>query len=526
MPEGSHLPPDGENRDHNRDKQDRGRGQVPPNRNAGEVSRLLYVAEQFECIHQAGEPFVRFTEDGAYKTQPAHKDHIGPVLTDWYEDTFSEQPSPRAVELIASKIARRCIRRGVHQMVSYRSAPLYECSDYPDRLTGVCLDLGDNTWAAIKVDAAGVHCLDKSPVPLRRHQGMLAIPPPLEPEDWDTSIFQRLQAVAPLPDQDSQWVRLAFLLTSIWPLPPYPVLKLVGPPVSGKTFHARVLRRIIDPIETGIRGLDRDEEAMLRIANTEWLVVLDNVDIVPPWLSSVLCRLSTGAGQKLRTMYADTVGGYRLAKPVIITSLRDELLRADLMSRSLVINLPDPEGRPCWDDHEAMAKLERELPSILHGLYDLLRTVLAAPERTPVGAGSRLTSVNRIMAEVEDQLGFSPGTWDRVLQRNQAEMYNSKLEETPTYVELMAQMLKEREQSIYDSRGELTYYWEGTISDLLKLLNVMAKREDRDTSDWPASPNRFSRELRSSSDALKSYGLLIDWTKQQRLQRIIRVSRI
>jgi hypothetical protein len=264
---------------------------------------------------------------------------------------------------------------------------------------------------------------------------------------------------------------------------------------------------------------------MLRIANTERLVVLDNVDIVPPWLSSVLCRLSTGAGQKLRTMYADTVGGYRLAKPVIITSLRDELLRADLMSRSLVINLPDPEGRPCWDDHEAMAKLERELPFVLHGLYDLLRTVLAAPERTPVGAGSRLTSVNRIMAEVEDQLGFSPGTWDRVLFRNQAEMYKSKLEETPTYVELIAQMLKEKEQAVYDSRGELICYWEGTISDLLKLLNAMAKREDHNTSGWPTSPNAFSHELRLSVDALKNYGILIEWQERTKLRRIIRVSR-
>ena len=41
-------------------------------------------------------------------------------------------------------------------------------------------------------------------------------------------------------------------------------------------------------------------------ANNGWVVALDNISYLPPWLSDALCRLSTGGGFATRTCMRTT----------------------------------------------------------------------------------------------------------------------------------------------------------------------------------------------------------------------------
>ena len=54
------------------------------------------------------------------------------------------------------------------------------------------------------------------------------------------------------------------------------------------------------------------------------LPFFDNLSEMKKWLSDALCRMSTGAAQERRTLYADQDLTNLLCKcPVILTSIRD-----------------------------------------------------------------------------------------------------------------------------------------------------------------------------------------------------------
>jgi hypothetical protein len=124
------------------------------------------------------------------------------------------------------------------------------------------LDLVDETWRAVEIDAAGWRVVDRPPVRFRRASGMkpLAIP------EKGGSIELLRSFVNVQSDADFVLV-VAWLQACLRHCGPYPVLVLAGEQGSTKSTLSGILRALVDPNTAPLRALPR-EDRDLSIAAT------------------------------------------------------------------------------------------------------------------------------------------------------------------------------------------------------------------------------------------------------------------
>lgn len=488
----------------------RGHGRV------SETAQLYMLTQRFECFHDGGQPYVRWKErDGVLVTAPARERRIGAVLTEWYEQEYREHPAVRLVESVSRSVVIDCSRSGPQRTVCYRSS---WCEPEEDgEPPGIAYDLGNRTWGAMVVSPDAIEYREPSPVPFRRPKGMLELPSALPPPEGDTrSAMDILQDIAPLPDTDSELIRLAFILSSMWPAGPYPILKLVGPTNCGKTLHASIIRMIVDPCQSYRRGYGKDEESLIAAAADEKVVLIDNVSEHISWLPGALCRLTTGTGSKRRNHYEDDLSDIVACTAVMLTSVEDTLLSPEIVSRSLLIELPAIGGIERWSESWVLSRLEEEMPYLLYRLFELLQLALCAPRLRSYN--SRFESLYRIMQAVEPALGLYPGSWQRAHRRDTSDMHNTVLRSLPPYLDALRSILT-------DAEDHGKSYWEGTIGDLLVTINRNSPDIAVKGTDWPRSTKALGTQLRSSRDSLLDLGFEISEPRKSRTGYIVRISR-
>ncbi len=161
------------------------------------------------------------------------------------------------------------------------------------------LDLGNDNFDAVEINADGWQVLGNPPVRFLRPSGMMALP---RPERGGS--IEELRSVLNVGEDDFQLL-VAWLIGALRPNGPYPVLILSGRQGSAKTTSARFLRSLVDPNRAIARALPRSERDLAISAQSNWVITLDNVSSLAPWLSDALCRISTEGAFSTRKLYTD-----------------------------------------------------------------------------------------------------------------------------------------------------------------------------------------------------------------------------
>ena len=159
---------------------------------------------------------------------------------------------------------------------------------------------------------------------------------------------------------------------------------------------------LLDPSPVPVRKPPRDMESWVTMAAGSWVVALDNLSDIPPWLSDSLCRASTGDGDVRRRLYTD--GDYAVfafRRCIIFNGIDVGALATDLADRTLPLTLdPIPESdrkdeKTFWSDWDtAHPKL---LGAILSLASDVLRRLPEISlEKTP-----RMADYAQVLAAVD-----------------------------------------------------------------------------------------------------------------------------
>lgn len=163
----------------------------------------------------------------------------------------------------------------------------------------IYLDLCNSNWQVVQITPQGWGVIDEPPVRFRRSRGMLALPAP-EPG----GNVEQLHAFLNL-DECSWQLVVSWLIGTLRPRGPYPILVLFAEQGSGKSTTGRLLRELVDPNAAPLRAEPNDCRDLMIAANNSWCLAYDNLSHVPSWLSDALCRLSTGGGFATRELYTD-----------------------------------------------------------------------------------------------------------------------------------------------------------------------------------------------------------------------------
>jgi hypothetical protein len=310
---------------------------------------------------------------------------------------------------------------------------------------------------------------------------------------------------------------LGWILGTFMPKGPYPVLALYGEQSSGKTTTSRGLRSLTDPHSTPLRSLPKEERNLAIAAQNNWVLGLDNVSDVSPYISDALSQISTGGGFGVRRLYTnDDEMLISVTRPVLLNGIASEMIsRPDLLNRTLLVWLPSVEESR-KTEAAVEGELEQERPRIVGALLHAVSAGLRNAAKVNLGCLGHLPRMVDFAKWVEGcgrTLGWKTGEFTRVYAAEEKRSSVDALSLWPVLEPLMTVILK--------AGG----HWEGIPTKLLTELNAVRPKPVQSGPDgWPRTPKGLSSQLRRYMPGLRLLGIKVTFSERTRMGHPVRIS--
>jgi len=245
------------------------------------------------------------------------------LLRIYYVDTH-ESPGGQVIRAATELFEARALFDGEEHPVHLRVA------EYKGKLY---LDLCDRSWRAVEIDDEGWRVVDRPPAKFRRSRGSQPLP---EPEPGGS--LAELRAF--LNVDHHGWILIrAFLVATLRPGFPLPILVAKGEQGAGKSTACRVISSLIDPRTSALRGVPREVRDLTAAARNSWLVCFDNLSRLPEELADAACRLATGGGFGGRELYSDHDEAiFDATRPLVFNAIPElGTARPDFLDRTLIV---------------------------------------------------------------------------------------------------------------------------------------------------------------------------------------------
>jgi hypothetical protein len=229
---------------------------------------LLDLAQTAELFHAPdGTGFADLDINGHRETWPIRSKGFRRWLARrFYEETGgapSSEASQSALNVIEAKAHFDAAERVVHVRVGGLDERLY-------------LDLGEATWRAVEIDAAGWRVIDNPPVRFRRAAGMKPLPVPVA-----GGSIEVLRSFLNVKTNTDFVLVVAWALAALRDRGPYPVIVLSGEQGSAKSTFCAILRALLDPNTAPLRALPREDRDLFIAASNGHVLAFDNVSVLP-----------------------------------------------------------------------------------------------------------------------------------------------------------------------------------------------------------------------------------------------------
>jgi len=301
-----------------------------------QAEKLIALASEAQLFHAAdGTPYADIFVDGHRETWRLYLTGFRRWLKRRYHATEREGGAPNAEAMSAAL--------GMLEAHAHYDGPEREVSVRVGGLDGkVYLDLCELSWRAVEIDETGWRIIGAPPVRFRRTSGMHPLPTPLRGGSVDS-----LKRFLNVKSEDDFVLAVSWILAAFRSCGPYPVLALAGEHGSAKSTFSWILRALIDPNTAPLRALPREDRDLFIAACNGHVIAFDNISGLPAWISDTLCRLATGAGFAVRSLYTnDEETLFDAARPIILNGIEDVVIRQDLADRALFLTLEAyPEGQ-------------------------------------------------------------------------------------------------------------------------------------------------------------------------------------
>ncbi len=359
----------------------------------------------------------------------------------------------------------------------------------------VYIDLADADWRAIEVTAAGWRVVSNPPVAFLRSRGMR----PLSYPEHGGSL-QDLQELVNLRPNDFK-LFMAWLLSTLRPAGPFPILCLNGEQGSCKTTLARMARRLIDPNIADTRTSPKDETDLLVAARNGWIINLDNLSKIKDWLSDALCRIATGGGFGARQLYTNTDEVlFEAKRPIIVNGIPTLATRPDLGDRCFVLILPTMPRHNRITESTFWGRFDDRAGRVLGVLLDCVAQALQGEAAVRAHALEHKIELPRMadaalwVEAAAPALGWKSGEVLSLILENQAEV-QKHIADADLVAMAVQLFMKDRDS------------WEGTSTELLNDLAKVMTDEQRRDREWPKAANSFSNKLRTAAPGIRMTGL-------------------
>jgi hypothetical protein len=357
---------------------------------------------------------------------------------------------------------------------------------------GLWLDLGDTTGRAVLISRTGWRIIGRPPMLFKRTT--LNGPLPEPDTDGDLGELWELLNVS----EDDRPLLIAALVSALFLKMPHPVIAFMGEAGTGKTTTEKIVVSVIDPGPVPVRKPPRDPDSWVTAAAGSWMVALDNLSEIRPWLSDSICRAVTGDGDVRRKLYTDgdhSVFAFR--RCVCLNGIDWGATRGDLGERMLPITLERiPESRRLTEDQIWPAWEERH-SRILGALLDVAVNILAELPSVELDCKPRMADYAKILHTVDIVLGTNG--LDHYIAK-QSSLAADSLSGDP-FSAALAMMHDE---------------FHGTSAALLHRLTP-----ENPTRDWPKQAREVTALVRRAAPALIKLGWRVEDDGARNHQKVL-----
>ena len=445
------------------------------------AARLVGMAQERYLlgVSEDGEPF------GADRTRP----HLAMLLrggrtglrADLAARYFTETGAAAGGQaltdstLILEGLAATQTPERLHLRVADHQGTIYIDTGRQD---GQVIRIGNGQWTMT------------SAAPVRFLRTKLTGAMPLPPPDGDLARLWDFINVA----AEDRPVLLAVLVAALVQCDvPHPVLALFAEQGSAKSTTTHMLVDLIDPSTVALRQAPRDTEQWVTAASGSWVVALDNLSAIPPWLSDSLCRAATGDGNVKRALYTDAdLAVVKFRRCVIVNGIDVGAVRPDLAERLAAVELRRIDRHRRRPEATMRQEWELALPGILGGLLDLAATVHRRLETISVIEPPRMADFGRTLAAVDEALATDG--LRRYMSR--ADQLSEDSLSADPFIERLRMQTRE---PIVDQSG----------GDLLAITTPVGDHWRR-PKEWPKNGRDVTAILRRHAPALRSLGWVIE----------------
>lgn len=486
---------------------------IPPLAGTGTGEKKETASEQIDKnIHTLFGESASFWKDDcgtAYVTIPVHghNEHYRVTSRDFrlwmqlsYRKRFGKQLSADRIKPYIDGIEAEARFNGERHKPAVRLAKRDDC---------IYIDLCNDSWQVVEVSKEGWRLLDDSPVKFVRTQNMrsLPIPVPSQPE-----VFRELRSLLNLPNDDLWALYLGYVFACLNYDAPNPVLVLNGEQASAKSFHAKVVRWLVDPAGALTCGKLKDEKDLLANAASGHVLALDNLSRLSEDMSNSICRLATEGGNSFRQLYSDgDLFSFDFVKPVVLTGIESFVTKSDLLSRSIVIELPAIPEASRVTEEQLLKSLEAAKPRVLGALLTAISAALRRLPHTNPSPLPRLADMAKWVTAGEVELGLQPGQFLSAYWKNQRDAAGISLEASP-----VAQ---------YILNMDLAAPWTGTAEALRQAVSAVSTRY-ADMMAIPKTSKAMGDHLRRLAPDLRKVGIDISFGKRSANLRPVTITRL
>jgi hypothetical protein len=349
---------------------------------------------------------------------------------------------------------------------------------------GVVIDLGGDTGLAVVIKPGHWGIEQRSPVIFRRTSISRALPLPEDPN------LAALWPLVNVPDEMRPLV-VAYMVAALLSDIPHPVLAITGEQGTGKSWTSGRIIALLDPTSTPLRAVQKQLDDWVVAAAASWVVGLENLSHIEPWLSDAMCRAVTGDSLLRRKLYTDSdVSAVAFRRTVLLNGIALGVIRGDLADRMILVELEQLAKRR---SEKALDKAWNfAYPLILAGLYEVTCRVLDALPNVAVGDPPRMVDYAHVLAAVDQVMGTSGlavyrGMWGRLA---------ADVAESDPVARVLIKWMANRAT------------WQGTAGQLLEELDKRVGVAP--PQGWPRTAQGMGWALKRLAAALRSQGLEVE----------------
>jgi hypothetical protein len=367
----------------------------------------------------------------------------------------------------------------------------------------VFLDLCTPSWEVVEVSPQGWTVRPASEVPIRftRAPAMLALPLPVA--------GGRVDALRPFFNCEET----DFHLVVVWILAAlsggreYPILVFQGEAGSAKSTATNFARAVVDPNKAPLRKTPKEERDLFIAANNSLVLTMDNLSAPPDWLPDALCAVALDAGYACRAMYKDDEESiFRVAAPIILNGISEQLTRSDLADRALSVTLHRLSPEQMRPKDELDAAFRAALPSVLGAFLTVLASALARLPEIHLAQYPRMAQTAKLMAAAEPALGWPKGTFAQLFNLAQEAVAANAMEGEPIAGALEELRSRQHKHPSLGKAGEFAF--QGSATELQALLQSV--KPTPMPAVWPPAPNKISERIRRLAPQLRLMGWHVD----------------